>query len=146
MFEASVGGGIPILRPMAQCLAANEITEVKGILNGTTNYILNKMIVESMDFDRALKLAQEKGFAEKNPAADIEGADACRKICILASLAFGKHVYPNQVKTEGIEKILEEFEVMELVRTGSVALERGQETIYDETKEKGEFNYGKNVL
>lgn len=105
LFEASVGGGIPILRPMAQCLSANEITEVKGILNGTTNYILNKMIVDNMEFESALALAQEMGFAEKNPAADIEGHDACRKICILASLAFGKHVYPEQVKTEGITNI-----------------------------------------
>ena len=105
LFEASVGGGIPILRPMAQCLAANEITEVKGILNGTTNYILNKMIVDNMDFDSALSLAQEMGFAEKNPAADIEGHDACRKICILAALAFGKHVYPEQVETQGITNI-----------------------------------------
>ena len=105
LFEASVGGGIPILRPMAQCLAANDINSVTGILNGTTNYILNKMIVDSMDFSTALSLAQEKGFAEKDPTADIEGHDACRKICILASLAFGKHVYPNQVKTEGISKV-----------------------------------------
>lgn len=105
LFEASVGGGIPVLRPMVQCLAANEITEISGILNGTTNYILNKMIVDNMDFDSALKLAQEKGYAEKNPAADIEGHDACRKICILAALAFGKHVYPSQVKTEGITQI-----------------------------------------
>ncbi|MBE6807865.1 MAG: homoserine dehydrogenase [Ruminococcaceae bacterium] len=105
LFEASVGGGIPILRPLVQCLAANEITEISGILNGTTNYILNKMIVDNMDFDSALKLAQEKGYAEKNPAADIEGHDACRKICILAALAFGKHVYPEQVKTEGITNI-----------------------------------------
>lgn len=105
LFEASVGGGIPILRPMAQCLAANEITAVTGILNGTTNYILNKMIVDNMPFDDALKLAQDKGFAEKNPAADIEGHDACRKVCILASLGFGRHVYPEQVKTEGITDI-----------------------------------------
>ncbi len=105
LFEASVGGGIPVLRPMVQCLSANEITEVKGILNGTTNFILNKMIVDNMDFNSALKLAQEKGYAEKDPTADIEGHDACRKICILAALAFGKHVYPEQVKTEGITKI-----------------------------------------
>ncbi len=105
LFEASVGGGIPILRPMAQCLAANEITEITGILNGTTNYILNKMINDNMDFKTALALAQKNGFAEKNPAADIEGHDACRKICILASLGFGKHVYPEQVKTEGITEI-----------------------------------------
>jgi len=105
LFEASVGGGIPILRPMAQCLAANEINSVTGILNGTTNYILNKMIVDNMDFDTALKSAQDKGYAEKDPTADIEGHDACRKVCILASLAFGKHVYPEQVKTEGITDI-----------------------------------------
>lgn len=105
LFEASVGGGIPVLRPIAQCLAANEITEISGILNGTTNYILNKMIVDNMDFDSALALAQNKGFAEKNPAADIEGHDACRKICILAALGFGKHVYPEQVSTEGITDI-----------------------------------------
>ena len=105
LFEASVGGGIPILRPMAQCLAANEIKSVTGILNGTTNYILNKMIVENMSFDDALRLAQEKGYAEKDPTADIEGHDACRKICILASLGFGRHVYPEQVKTEGITGI-----------------------------------------
>ena len=105
LFEASVGGGIPVLRPMVQCLAANEINSVAGILNGTTNYILNKMIVDNMDFDTALALAQEKGYAEKNPAADIEGHDACRKVCILAALAFGKHVYPEQVYTEGITQI-----------------------------------------
>lgn len=105
LFEASVGGGIPILRPMSQCLAANDINSVTGILNGTTNYILNKMIVDRMDFDTALSLAQSKGFAEKDPTADIEGHDACRKICILASLAFGKHVYPEQVKTDGIKDV-----------------------------------------
>ena len=105
LFEASVGGGIPVLRPLVQCLAANEVTEISGILNGTTNFILNKMIVDNMDFDAALKLAQDKGYAEKNPAADIEGHDACRKICILAALAFGKHVYPEQVETKGITDI-----------------------------------------
>jgi len=105
LFEASVGGGIPILRPMTQCLSANEITSFSGILNGTTNFILNKMIVDNMDFDDALKLAQEKGYAEKDPTADIEGHDACRKVCILATLAFGKHVYPEQVSTTGITEI-----------------------------------------
>lgn len=111
LFEASVGGGIPIIRPMAQCLAANEIQGVAGILNGTTNFILTKMIEDDMAFEDALKLAQEKGYAEKDPTADIEGHDACRKVCILASLAFGKHVYPNQVAAEGITKItLEDVE------------------------------------
>ena len=105
LFEASVGGGIPVLRPIAQCMSANEITEISGILNGTTNFILNKMIVDNMPFDTALKLAQDLGYAEKDPTADIEGHDACRKICILAALAFGKHIYPEQVKTEGIVNI-----------------------------------------
>ena len=105
LFEASVGGGIPVLRPMAQCLTANEITEVTGILNGTTNFILTKMIKENMSFEDALKIAQELGYAEKDPTADIEGHDTCRKICILASLSFGKHVYPEQVKTEGITNV-----------------------------------------
>ena len=105
LFEASVGGGIPIIRPMDQCLAANNIEGVAGILNGTTNFILTKMIEDGMPFADALKLAQDNGFAEKDPTADIEGFDACRKVCILASLAFGKHVYPNQVAAEGISNI-----------------------------------------
>ncbi len=105
LFEASVGGGIPIIRPLTQCLAANEICEIYGILNGTTNYILTQMIHSSVSFADALKKAQELGYAEKDPTADVEGDDACRKICILSALAFGKHVYPNQVHTEGITKI-----------------------------------------
>ena len=105
LFEASVGGGIPIIRPIAQCLAANEIDEIAGILNGTTNFILTMMIEKNMSFEDALKLAQDNGYAEKDPTADIEGFDACRKICILASLCFGKHVYPDSVHTEGITKI-----------------------------------------
>ena len=105
LFEASVGGGIPIIRPMSQCLIANNIEGVAGILNGTTNFILTKMIEDGMTFADALKLAQDNGFAEKDPTADVEGFDACRKVCILASLAFGKHVYPNQVATEGITNI-----------------------------------------
>lgn len=105
LFEASVGGGIPIIRPMSQCLVANNVNEIAGILNGTTNFILTKMIEDGMQFEDALKLAQDLGFAERNPAADIEGHDACRKICILASLAYGKHVYPDSVHTDGITKI-----------------------------------------
>lgn len=101
-FEASVGGGIPIIRPMHQCLAANEISEIAGILNGTTNFILTKMVHDQMAFDDALKMAQQLGYAERDPTADIEGHDTCRKICILASLAFGHHVYPKDVYTEGI--------------------------------------------
>ena len=105
LFEASVAGGIPVLNPLTRCLGANEITEVSGILNGTTNFILTKMIREQMNFEDALKLAQQLGYAERNPSADVEGLDACRKICILASLAFGTHVYPDSVYTEGITKI-----------------------------------------
>lgn len=105
LFEASVGGGIPIIRPINQCLAANEVVEIAGILNGTTNFILTKMIREKMTFADALALAQKLGYAERNPSADIDGLDSCRKICILASLAYGKHVYPEQVHTEGISGI-----------------------------------------
>ncbi|MCH5320156.1 MAG: homoserine dehydrogenase [Eubacterium sp.] len=105
LIEASVGGGIPIIRPLTQCLAANHIEGIAGILNGTTNFILTMMIEKGMSFEEALKIAQEKGYAEKDPTADVEGHDACRKVCILASLAFGKHVYPSQVETEGISNI-----------------------------------------
>lgn len=111
LFEASVGGGIPIIRPLNQCLAANEVDEIAGILNGTTNFILTKMIHEQMSFKDALKMAQELGYAERDPSADVEGDDACRKICILASLAYGKHVYPDNIHTEGITNItLEDVE------------------------------------
>ena len=105
LFEASVGGGIPIIRPLSQCLVANEVDEIAGILNGTTNFIFGKMINDNMDFSDALKLAQDLGYAARNPEADIEGHDACRKICILASLAFGKHIYPDNVYTKGISEI-----------------------------------------
>ena len=105
LFEASVGGGIPILRPLTSCLAANELTQITGILNGTTNYILTRMIRAGLSFEQALKEAQDKGYAEKDPTADVDGHDACRKICILAALAFGQHVYPQQVPTEGIRGV-----------------------------------------
>ena len=105
LFEASVGGGIPIIRPMWQCLATNQIKSVAGILNGTCNYILTKMEREKTDFATALKQAQDLGYAEKNPAADVEGMDTCRKISILTSLAFGKHVYPDKLSCEGITEI-----------------------------------------
>lgn len=104
-FEASVGGGIPIIRPLHHCLSANEIDEIAGILNGTTNFILTKMINEGMAFEEALSLAQKLGYAERNPSADVDGHDTCRKICILAALSFGKHVYPEDVYTKGITDI-----------------------------------------
>ncbi len=105
MFEASVGGGIPIIRPLSQCLAANRISRIYGILNGTTNYILSKMIADGEEFTDALAMAQKLGYAEANPAADIDGIDACRKIAILGSLAFGAHIDPNLVQTEGIRNL-----------------------------------------
>ena len=105
MFEASVGGGIPILRPICQCLAANEISSICGILNGTTNYILTEMIQMGKSFEQALREAQQKGYAEADPTADVEGIDAGRKVCILADLCFGKNVSPGSITTEGITKI-----------------------------------------
>ena len=105
LFEASVGGGIPIIRPLNQSLTADEIVEITGILNGTTNYILTKMSDDGLDFNTALKNAQSMGYAERNPAADIEGHDACRKIAILSSLAFGMQVDFEDIHTEGIDNI-----------------------------------------
>ena len=105
MFEASVGGGIPIIRPMLQCLAANQFNEICGILNGTTNYILTQMIHNGVTFEDALRQAQVNGYAEKDPTADIEGHDACRKICILSDLAYGDKFDPDAVPCEGITKI-----------------------------------------
>ncbi|MDE6731581.1 MAG: homoserine dehydrogenase, partial [Oscillospiraceae bacterium] len=113
-FDASVGGGIPLIKPLLAWLSANEIDEIAGILNGTTNFILTKMIRDGMDFDEALKIAQQLGYAEHDPTADVEGIDACRKICILASLAFGRHIYPENVHTEGITRVtLQDVEYME---------------------------------
>ena len=105
LFEASVGGGIPILRPIVTCLTADHIDAVTGILNGTTNYILTKMDEDGSDFETVLKEAQEKGYAERNPEADVEGHDAGRKIAILASLITGKNAEFEQVYTEGITGI-----------------------------------------
>ncbi len=105
LFEASVGGGIPVIHPIGNCLTANDITEVNGILNGTTNYILTQMINENKDFDTALAEAQEKGYAERDPSADVDGIDTCRKIAILSAIAFGKLVPPEKVHTEGIRGV-----------------------------------------
>ncbi len=105
LFEASVGGGIPIIRPLNYSLTAERIESITGILNGTTNYILTKMEKEGADFADVLKEAQEKGYAEKDPTADVEGYDACRKIAILSSLMNGKNVRYEDIYTEGITKI-----------------------------------------
>lgn len=128
LFEASVGGGIPIIRPLTQCLTADVIEEITGILNGTTNFILTKMRDEGADFETVLKEAQELGYAERNPEADVEGYDACRKIAILTSLAYGKQVDYNDIYTEGITKItVEDFKyadsigaTIKLVGTGKM--------------------------
>ncbi len=105
LFEASVGGGIPIIRPLNYSLTAEKIDSITGILNGTTNYILTKMDKEGADFEEVLKEAQDKGYAERNPEADVEGYDACRKIAILSSLMCGKNVGYEEIYTEGITKI-----------------------------------------
>lgn len=105
LFEASVGGGIPVIRPLSRCLAANNITRIAGILNGTTNYILHEMFTNNKSFETALSDAQAMGYAERNPAADIEGHDACRKIAILSSLASGTEVDCERIATEGIADI-----------------------------------------
>ena len=105
LYEASVAGGIPIIRPVKQCLAANHITELMGIFNGTTNFILTKMSQEGMEFGDALRLAQDMGYAEADPTADVEGLDAGRKVAILASAAFNSRVTFEDVYTEGITKI-----------------------------------------
>lgn len=104
-FEASVGGGIPIIRPLNNCLAANEINGITGILNGTTNYILTQMNKHGKDFDTALKEAQANGYAEADPTADIEGHDACRKIAILSSIAYNEYIDYSKISTEGITKL-----------------------------------------
>ena len=108
LFEASVAGAIPIIRPLKQCLAGNEISEVMGIVNGTTNYILTKMFEENMSFEAALAKATELGYAEADPTADVEGLDAGRKAAILSSIAFHSRVQFKDVYTEGITKITAE--------------------------------------
>lgn len=105
MFEASVGGGIPIITPLKQCLTANRITEILGIVNGTTNYMLTQMSECGADYGTVLKEAQEKGYAEADPSADVDGLDAARKAAILASLAFNTRVQLNDVSVEGITRI-----------------------------------------
>lgn len=105
LFEASVGGGIPVLRPLTWCLAGNQIQEIAGILNGTTNYILTRMVKGGVSFDAALKEAQARGYAEADPTADVEGLDAGRKICILSDLAWGREVRPEAISVRGISGV-----------------------------------------
>lgn len=105
LFEAAVAGAIPIIRPLKQCLAGNHLSEIMGIVNGTTNFILTKMAQDGMEFEEALALATELGYAEADPTADIEGLDAGRKVAIMASIAFNSRVTFDDVYTEGITKI-----------------------------------------
>ncbi len=112
LYEASAGGGIPVIRPMNICLSSNDIYEIQGILNGTTNYILTKMKEEKMSFEDALKVAQKKGFAEANPTADVDGHDACRKIAILSSIAYGAFVDYEKVPCKGIRDVTYEDLIM----------------------------------
>lgn len=120
LFEASCGGGIPIIRALNQSLTADQIDEVTGILNGTTNYMLTKMDMEGNRFESVLKEAQEKGYAEADPTADVEGYDACRKIAILSSLAYGKFLNYEKIHTEGITRITPED--MEYARTMGMSI------------------------
>lgn len=137
LFEASVGGGIPILHPLTECMAANRIDEVYGILNGTTNYILTRMVRTGASFADALREAQEKGYAEADPTADVEGIDAGRKTCILADLAFGRQTDPAAVPMEGISR-LDLRDVKEAEQAGyrikllgrAVRLENGARSAY----------------
>ena len=151
-FEASCGGGIPIIRAINDCLTADAIDQITGILNGTTNFILTKMIREQMPFEEALKLAQENGYAEADPTADIEGIDAQRKICILGSLVYGRHIYPEMVHHSGISGItLDDVEYAEnagygIKLIGSVKkLENGKEylKILSEASEVITANYSR---
>ena len=130
LFEASVGGGIPVIRPISSCLAANEIFEVDGILNGTTNYIFTRMDRAGLSLEDALKEAQEKGYAERNPAADVEGVDACRKICILSALAFGRSFSPEDVHTEGITAVTAE-DVADAAKVGGAVKLLGRTGLCD---------------
>lgn len=116
MFEAAVGGAIPVIHGVRNCLKANKVNSIAGILNGTTNYILTKMIDEKQSFDIALKAAQELGYAEADPSADVDGIDTCRKICILADIIFGNHILPENVHTEGIRNVrIEDVDILKMV-------------------------------
>ncbi|MBR4035110.1 MAG: homoserine dehydrogenase, partial [Oscillospiraceae bacterium] len=116
MFEAAVGGAIPVIHGVRNCLKANKVNSIAGILNGTTNYILTKMIDEKQSFDVALKAAQELGYAEADPSADVDGIDTCRKICILADIIWGNHILPENVHTEGIRSVrIEDVDILKTV-------------------------------
>lgn len=134
LFGASVGGGIPIIRPLYECLTADVVTEITGILNGTTNYILTEMNQKGVPYEDVLKTAQELGYAERDPSADVEGGDTCRKISILSSIAMGKRVVFTDIYTEGITKVsAEDFKYAEklgrsikLLANSKIDVEKGE--------------------
>ena len=131
MFEAAVGGAIPVIHGVRNCLKANKVNSIAGILNGTTNYILTKMIDEKQSFDVALKAAQELGYAEADPSADVDGIDTCRKICILADIIWGNHILPENVHTEGIRSVrIEDVDILKTVG-GAIKLLGVAKSTYD---------------
>ena len=138
LFEASVGGGTPIITPMHQCLAANQISQIQGIVNGTTNFMLTKMKRENMGFDAALKIAQQLGYAEtKDPGDDVDGRDACRKIAILSSLACGHHVYPDNIPARGIRDVtVEDVKAAEQLDCAIKLIKKGKAFVCELTPEE----------
>ena len=135
-FEASVGGGIPVLTPLKSCLRANQFTRVLGIVNGTTNYILDKMTTEGLPYDEVLKDAQEKGFAEADPTADVEGIDAANKLSILMALMFDHYVHPDDIPTKGITEVTKD-DIEEARKKGHLI----KLLAYAEIKEDGKIEY-----
>ena len=147
MFEGAVGGAIPVIHGVRNCLEANTVNSVAGILNGTTNYILTKMIEEKQSFDVALKAAQELGYAEADPSADVDGIDTCRKICILADIVFGNHILPENVHTEGIRNVrIEDVDILKAVggciKLLGVAKRTEDDKVYIVTAPHVVFNHG----
>ena len=147
MFEGAVGGAIPVIHGVRNCLEANTVNSVAGILNGTTNYILTKMIDEKQSFDVALKAAQELGYAEADPSADVDGIDTCRKICILADIIFGNHILPENVYTEGIRNVrIEDVDILKTVggciKLLGVAKRTAEDKLYIVTAPHVVFNHG----
>ena len=147
IFEAAVGGAIPVIHGVRNCLKANTVDSVAGILNGTTNYILTKMIEEKQSFDVALRAAQELGYAEADPSADVDGIDTCRKICILADMIYGNHILPEKVHTEGIRNVrIEDVDILKTaggyIKLLGVAKRTGDNRVYIITAPHVVFNNG----
>ncbi len=147
MFEAAVGGAIPVIHGVRNCLKANKVNSIAGILNGTTNYILTKMIDEKQSFDVALKAAQELGYAEADPSADVDGIDTCRKICILADIIYGNHILPENVHTEGIRNVrIEDVDILKtkggVIKLLGVAKRTEDDKLFIMTAPHAVFNQG----